>query len=119
MQLEDYFDFEKFDTKFGPVERIRLKGTRVPIEVIVEEFNKGETPARIVECYPTLSLEQAYAAITYYLHNKEEVDEYDRRGEEVAEAFYQEHLRQPPDAVTLRLRALVALRDAQKQGAGE
>ena len=27
MQLEDYFEFEKFETKFGVVDRIRLKGT--------------------------------------------------------------------------------------------
>lgn len=119
MQLEDYFDFEKIETKFGGVDRIRLRGTRVRIEVVVEEFHKGAPPQQIAENYPTLTLEQVYAAITYYLHNKAEVDEYIRHGEEIAELFYQEHLKQPPDAVTLRLRELVAQRDAQKHdGAG-
>jgi uncharacterized protein (DUF433 family) len=117
VQLEDYFDFEKFDTEFGPVDRIRLKDTRVDIEIVVEEFNEGVNPREIAENYPTLTLEQVYAAITYYLHNKADVDEYNRRGEEIADAYYQEHLKQPPDAVTLRLRALAAQRDAQEQGA--
>lgn len=116
MQLEDYFTFEKLNTKFGVAESIRLKGTRMSIDTIVEEFNKGAAPQGIVENYPTLTLEQVYAAITYYLHNKAEVDEYIRRGEEIAEAFYQEHLKQPPDAVTLRLRALAAKREAEEQG---
>ena len=26
MQLEDYFEFEKFPTEYGDVERIRVKG---------------------------------------------------------------------------------------------
>ena len=48
--------------------------------------------------YPTLTLEQVYAAITYYLHNKAEVDDYIRRGEVIAEAYYQEYLQQEPYA---------------------
>jgi uncharacterized protein (DUF433 family) len=107
MLLEDYFDFEKFETKYGPVDRIRLKGTRVAIEIVIEEFNKGATPQEIVESYPSLALEQVYATIAYYLHNKAEVDEYNRRGEEIAEAHYQEYLRRGPfyirdDALAMR-----------------
>ena len=49
MQLEDYFDFEKFDTKFGPVERIRIKGHRISIEHLIEYFNRGWAPTRFSE----------------------------------------------------------------------
>jgi uncharacterized protein (DUF433 family) len=97
MQLEDYFDFEKFDTKFGPVERIRIKEHRIAIENVIEFFDQGMPPDQIQrEAYPSLTLEQVYATITYYLHNKAEVDEYNRRGEEVAEAYYQEYLVKGP-----------------------
>ena len=70
MQLEDYFEFEKFDAKFGVAERIRLKGTRVSIDTVVDGFNKGIAPQEIAEHCPSVTPEQVYAAITYYLHNK-------------------------------------------------
>ena len=116
MLLEDYFDFEKFDTDFGPVERIRIKGHRIAIENILEYFNQGIGPDQIQrEMYPSLTLEEVYATITYYLHNKAAVDEYNRRGEEVADAYYREHLKHP-NALTLRLKALAPERDAQQGG---
>jgi uncharacterized protein (DUF433 family) len=96
MRLEDYFTFDKLDTKFGAAESIRLKGTRMSIDTIVEEFNKGASPREIVESYPSLTLEQVYAAITYYLHNKADVDEYIQRGEKIAEAYYQEYQEKGP-----------------------
>jgi uncharacterized protein (DUF433 family) len=97
MQLEDYFEFEKFDTKFGEVERIRIKGHRIAIEHVLEHFKAGMQPDQIQrEMYPTLTLEEVYATITYYLHNREAVDEYDRKGEAIAEAYYQEYQRRGP-----------------------
>jgi uncharacterized protein (DUF433 family) len=111
MQLEDYFEFEKFETKFGPVERIRIKGHRISIEHVIEFFSQGLAPDVIQrDQYPSLTLEEVYATITYYLHNKPQVDDYIRRGEEVAEAYYQEYLQQEPDEVGKRLRALAAER---------
>src|SRR6266446_257176 len=97
MQLEDYFEFERFDTKFGPVERIRIKGHRIAIENIIEPYNTGVPPDTIVrKYYPTLSLEEVYATIAYYLHNQKVVDAYMRRGDDIGELFYQEHLQQEP-----------------------
>jgi uncharacterized protein (DUF433 family) len=62
MQLEDYFDFLRPDD-------IRVKGTRVGIETILYDFiYKSRRPEEIVQSYPTLTLEQVYATITYYLH---------------------------------------------------
>lgn len=109
MQLEDYLEFEKHETKFGPVERIRIKGHRISIEHVVEPFNAGVPPATIAtQYYPSLTLEEIYAAITYYLHNQKAVDDYIRHGEAIAEKYYQEYLQREPDAVTLRLRAAKA-----------
>jgi uncharacterized protein (DUF433 family) len=100
MLLEDYFEFEKFDTKFGPAERIRLKGHRVSIENIVEPFLRGLSPDVIAREYcPSLTLEQIYATITYYLRNQGQIDEYLRRGEVIADAFYKENLEKGPYAL--------------------
>ena len=105
MRLEDYFEFDKFDTKFGAVERIRVKGHRVSIEHVIELFNAGMSPERIRQNFPSLSLEEVYATITYYMHNRQEVEQYIKKSEGVADAFYQEHQGQPPPVVQ-RLRAL-------------
>jgi uncharacterized protein (DUF433 family) len=109
MQLEDYFEFEKVDSKFGPIERIRIKDHRIAIEKVIEYFNQGMEPKQIAgEIYPSLSLEEVYATITYYLHNKTEVDAYIQRGEAIGEAYYQEWLQQEPAPVVKRLRELKA-----------
>lgn len=70
MQLEDYFDFLAEDD-------IRLKGTRVGIETVLYNFiHRQRTPEEIAATYPTITLEQVYATILYYLHNKEAVTKY-------------------------------------------
>src|SRR5947209_3475752 len=86
MHLKDYFEFEQHDDR----ERIRVKGTRVLIEILLEEFIQGVSPEKIQESYPTVTREQVYASITYYLHYQEEMDVYIKRSKEVAEAAYQE-----------------------------
>jgi uncharacterized protein (DUF433 family) len=58
-----------------------LVGSRVPLARIVFEFQNGAAPEAIRLDYPTLSLEQVYGAIAFYLANKEEIerDTADRR----------------------------------------
>jgi uncharacterized protein (DUF433 family) len=51
-----------------------LIGSRVPLALIVREFQNGEAPEGIRTHFPTLSLEQVYGAVTFYLGNKEEVE---------------------------------------------
>jgi uncharacterized protein (DUF433 family) len=116
MQLEDYFEFEKFPSKFGEVERIRIKGHRIAIDFVIEAFNDGVQPDRIQqEMYPTLTLEEVYATITYYLHNKAEVDAYRARREAIGDQYYQEYLRKEPSPVVKRLRALKAQPELLRQ----
>jgi uncharacterized protein (DUF433 family) len=117
MQLEDCFEFERFETKFGPVERIRIKGHRIAIEHVLEAFNSGTPPARIQsEVYPSLTLAEVYATIAYYLLNKDAVDQYLRRGEDVADAYYQEWLKQEPSPLRKRL---LELRARQREVGGD
>jgi uncharacterized protein (DUF433 family) len=54
-----------------------IAGTRVSLESVVGVFREGRSPETIAtECFPTLSLEQVYGAITYYLGHREEMDAY-------------------------------------------
>ncbi len=51
-----------------------LIGSRVPLTHIVRQFQNGEPPESIRLHYPTLTLEQVYGAITFYLGNKDDVE---------------------------------------------
>ena len=92
MNLENYFEFLAPD-------RIRVKGHRMGIETIIESFLNGCEPSEIAIEYPGLALETIYATITYYLHNRLELDAYLlhlRREKEVA---YQKARQNPPPLV--------------------
>ena len=102
MQLEDYLDFVNPDI-------IRLKGHRIGIEHVVERYRDGYSPEQIAQEFPGLSLEQVYATITYYLHNKVEVDAYlARLDAATVQRMRQADAEEPP--VVKRLRALRAQR---------
>jgi uncharacterized protein (DUF433 family) len=55
---------------------IRVGGTRVTLDVLLEEHQLGATPEQIAEAYDTLSLPDVYAAIGYYLRHTGEIDAY-------------------------------------------
>lgn len=70
MQIEEYFNFLAEDD-------IRIKGTRIGIESVLYEYiHRVQTPEQIAERFRTLTLEQVYATILYYLQNREEVGVY-------------------------------------------
>ena len=54
-----------------------IAGTRVSLDSIVFAFLDGLSPEVIVaECFPVLTLEQVYGAITYYLAHRADIDRY-------------------------------------------
>jgi uncharacterized protein (DUF433 family) len=55
---------------------IRVSGTRVTLDVLINYYLQGETPEDLHEGFPTVPLTDIYAVITYYLANKAEVDAY-------------------------------------------
>ncbi len=117
MQLEDFFEFETFDTTHGKVERIRIKGHRISIEHVLRYYKEGLSPETIVrDVYPALTLEEVHATITYYLHERQRIEEYMRKSDAIGEAYYQEYLQQEPPDVVKRLRALKAQQAAASQG---
>ncbi|TRU73111.1 MAG: DUF433 domain-containing protein [Microcystis viridis Mv_BB_P_19951000_S69] len=70
MQIQDYFNFLASDD-------IRIKGSRIGIESVLYEYiYRAKTPEEIAQQFETITLEQVYATILYYLHNKEKVNAY-------------------------------------------
>ncbi len=107
MQLEDYFNF------LAPND-IRLKGTRVGIEnVLYEYIYRARTPEEIVDQFYTIDLEQVYATILYYLHNKDAVSQYLADWLEHGHQMRKAQAMNPPPA-SERLRKLRAERQAMR-----
>lgn len=63
----------------------RVTGTRIPLERIVESYKTGVVPEEMVASFDTLHLSDVYTLIGYYLDHREEVEQYLRETEELAE----------------------------------
>lgn len=108
MQLENYFNF------LAPND-IRLKGSRIGIETILYEYiYRTRTPEEIANIYTSLTLEQVYATILYYLHNKEAVSKYIADWLEWGRKMREEQRRNPSPAIQ-RLMKIKAARKALQQ----
>jgi uncharacterized protein (DUF433 family) len=51
-------------------------GTRVSLDSVVYAFLRGESPEGIADSWPPLTLEQVFGALSFYLANRESVDQY-------------------------------------------
>jgi uncharacterized protein (DUF433 family) len=103
MQLDEYFDMLAPDD-------IRIKGHRIGIESVLYEYiHRQRTPEEIQQRFPTLSLEQVYATILYYLRNRERIDAYIAEWLDWGRRMRDEQERNPPESLR-RLRALRAQR---------
>ncbi|MEH2121420.1 DUF433 domain-containing protein [Nostoc sp.] len=92
MKLEEYFNV------LAPND-IRLKGTRIGIESILYEYiYRCKTPEEIAEQFHTVTLEQVYATILYYLHHRSEVDAYLVDWLEFSRTMREEQQRNPSPA---------------------
>jgi uncharacterized protein (DUF433 family) len=52
----------------------RITGTRVSLDSVVYDYLGGLSPETIADNFDTLTLEQVYGAITFYLSHRGEVD---------------------------------------------
>jgi uncharacterized protein (DUF433 family) len=59
----------------------RISDTRVSLDSVVYAFLNGLSPESIVDSFPSLTLEQVYGAIAFYLANQTEIDSYLKQGE--------------------------------------
>lgn len=60
---------------------IRVENTRVTLDSVVLAYCEGASPEEIAERFPAITLTAVYAAITFYLQNRTEVDAYLKRRE--------------------------------------
>ncbi|MDI7261860.1 MAG: DUF433 domain-containing protein [Thermodesulfobacteriota bacterium] len=112
MELEKYFEF--IDN-----ESIRVADTRVGIETILRDYHQGESPEEIVLHYPTLSLEQVHAVITYYLANQGKVDAYMEKVAQRQEEGWQEQQQHPSGFVQELRKRLEQQRRSLRRGKAE
>jgi uncharacterized protein (DUF433 family) len=54
----------------------RVAGTQVALDSLVYPFREGRRAEEIAQSFPTLTLEQVYGALTYYLAHRPAVDSY-------------------------------------------
>lgn len=110
VQVEDYFDFlDPYD--------IRVKGHRIGIETILFDYiHNTMTAEEIARKWATLTLEQVYATILYYLNNKEKLDAYLTGLIEYGRHIHEEQAH-TPSPVLLRLRRIKAEREAVRRAA--
>ncbi|MBP1468924.1 DUF433 domain-containing protein [Candidatus Chloroploca sp. M-50] len=103
LNLESYFDHLAPDD-------IRIKGTRIGIESVLYEYvHRGQAAEAIAAHFPTLSLEQVYATILWYLRDRERLDPYLADWLAASHAAREAQERNPPPIV-LKLRQLKAAR---------
>lgn len=62
---------------------IRISGSRVTLDTIINYYLQGETPEDLHEGFSTISLTDIYAVIAYYLSHRVEVDAYLTRQREI------------------------------------
>ncbi len=99
MDTKKYFDHLASDD-------IRIKGTRIGIESILYEYiHREQSPEAIMRRLPSLTLEQVYATILYYLSNKPTIETYMTEWLAFGQRMRAEQMKNPPP-VLARLRTL-------------
>jgi uncharacterized protein (DUF433 family) len=83
----------------------RIGQTRVSLDSVVIAYQLGHSPETIRQQYPSLTLEEVYGAITYYLANREDVERYLELQQQLWSDL-QQRVAQQPSPVVERLRML-------------
>ena len=50
-----------------------IKGTRVPVRIIVETWRRGILPEEIPDHFPTVRLAEVFEALSYFSDNQDEI----------------------------------------------
>ena len=86
---------------------LRVGDTRVMLDSVIAAFYLGHSAETIAQQYPAVSLEEVYGAITHYLANQAEVDQYLSNQDELW-SQWREKANAAASPVVQRLRALAA-----------
>jgi len=60
----------------NPDGSVRVGGTQVLLDTIVSAFKHGASAEQIADCFPSITLRDVYATITYYLSHRDDVESY-------------------------------------------
>jgi uncharacterized protein (DUF433 family) len=55
---------------------IRVRGTRVTLDIIITAFRAGATAEEIMQRFPSVALADVYQIIAHYLNHTAEIDAY-------------------------------------------
>lgn len=71
---------------------IRVKGTRLLLDMIVYAHKRGECPEEIFESFPSneYTVADIYSIIAYYLTHKDKIEKYLAKREKEAEEIWKE-----------------------------
>ncbi len=81
------FEKEQVPLRVDKTGAVRVIGSRVTLDTIINFFEQGESPEEIVDGFPTLRLADVYAIVSYYLKNKNAVRAYLREREKRAKTL--------------------------------
>ena len=96
---------------------IHVRDSRVTLDILISRYQQGKNPEAIHESFPTVSVDQIYAIIAYYLANREKLDNYLQQRKVNAEQIRQEiEANYTPEqkAFTEKLRQLAQAERQQK-----
>jgi uncharacterized protein (DUF433 family) len=99
---------------------LRVTGTRISLDSVIDSHKQGESPEEIVDAYDSLKLADVYAVISHYLNHTDEVETYlNAREKEAEELRRQIEATQPPLSADLkeRIRAARARMVAERNAA--
>jgi uncharacterized protein (DUF433 family) len=69
-----------------------VAGTRIGLDVLIEDFRRGETPETILQAYPAIgSLAKVYGAIAFILDHPEAIESYLEEQNGLWKRFREEH----------------------------
>jgi uncharacterized protein (DUF433 family) len=74
-----------------------VAGTRVSLDSVVYAYLRGESPEGIVYSFPALNLQQVFGSLTFYLENRNTIDEYLTRQKAEFERLREEARRERPE----------------------
>jgi uncharacterized protein (DUF433 family) len=66
---------------------VRVGGSRITLDLVVEQYENGMTPEDMIRAYDTLELADVYAVLAYYLRHGDEVRAYLKRRRDEADAL--------------------------------
>ena len=67
---------EKIPLKMDERGAVRVGGTQVTLDVVMDAYDQGATPEQIVQKFGELRLDDVYGVIMYYLRHSEDVRAY-------------------------------------------